>query len=434
MPFMRLIICSLTLLWAVGCARQVHIVSLPSTRPVSPTSDAANQIRFWEPRLQRDPENHIARARLASAYLNRARSTGDFADYLRAETVLTPLADRQPPDPTVLTLLSSIKAAQHQFRPALELAEKALAIKPEDPSALAMLADTRLEIGDVAGAESALTRLEELTPGFAASARRANLQLVRGDVSGALASYQAALDYAEEGGVSKENVSWCHIQIGVTNFDHGRFEEAQKHYLAALELTPDSYLALEHLAELRAEQGQTNESLKLYERVIALAPNPEFFEAIGDVYDAAGKKDLAAQWHDRAESGYLAAIDAGNIHYYRFIAKFYSDIRPNPSKALKWASADLNVRADPHSHATLAWALHLNAAHADAARAMDKALAFGTSDAEMFHKAGMIYLAAGDPAKGRTYLAKALQANPRYALPPDAQKHLPEAARSASAQ
>src|SRR5687768_3896087 len=111
MPFMRLIICSLTLLWAVGCARQVHIVSLPSTRPVSPTSDAANQIRFWEPRLERDPENHIARARLASAYLNRARSTGDFADYLRAETVLTPLANRQPPDPTVLTLLSSIKAA-----------------------------------------------------------------------------------------------------------------------------------------------------------------------------------------------------------------------------------------------------------------------------------------------------------------------------------
>ena len=41
----------------------------------------------------------------------------------------------------VLTLLSSIKAAQHQFRPALELAEKALAIKPEDPSALAMLAE-----------------------------------------------------------------------------------------------------------------------------------------------------------------------------------------------------------------------------------------------------------------------------------------------------
>src|SRR6185503_17236239 len=54
--------------------------------PISSTTQ--NTIRFLEDRLQRDPDDFIAAAKLGDAYLQSARETGAMDDYPKAERVL----------------------------------------------------------------------------------------------------------------------------------------------------------------------------------------------------------------------------------------------------------------------------------------------------------------------------------------------------------
>ena len=49
--------------------------------------------------------------------------------------------------------------------------------------------------------------------------------------------------------------------IGATLFDLGDWDAAEPEYQAALALTPDSYVAIEHLAELRSYQRRDKEAL-----------------------------------------------------------------------------------------------------------------------------------------------------------------------------
>ena len=49
------------------------------------------QIRFWEERIQRDASDYVSRTKLGTAYLQKARDSGDSSYYDKAASVL-----RQP--------------------------------------------------------------------------------------------------------------------------------------------------------------------------------------------------------------------------------------------------------------------------------------------------------------------------------------------------
>lgn len=372
------------------------------------------EIAFWSGRVQRDADDHISATKLGYAYLKQARTTGDFRLYGQAEAALSEALKRSPGHYTALLGLATARAARHRFQEAIDLAKQAEAAQPKDPDAWAIIGDAYLGMGRLDEADGAYRVVAAKAPGFVTDTRMANLMHARGRTDDAMALLRAALADAIARDLPKESQAWCHVILGATLFDRGEWTAAETEYRAGLALTPDSYVAIEHLAELRSYQRRDREALALYERAIALAPHPDFFEAVARTHEWAGRKAEAKRWHVRARDGYLAAVAAGDPGYYRHLAMFFTDVEPRPSEAVRWARKDLELRQDHAAWATLAWALHGQKDLAGAREANAKAIATGAEDAGMWFRAGVIERDSGNVGAARTALERALAINPRF--------------------
>src|SRR5262245_24960627 len=257
----------------------VALVLLLAQAPLG-VGQADPEIAFWSVRTARDRFDHISPTKLGYAYLKEARKTGDFRLYGRAESALTEALKRAPGHYTALLGLATARAARHRFREAIDLARQALAERPQDADVQAVIGDAYLSMGDLKGAEAAYKEVALRAPGFATDTRRANLMHERGRAREGISFLRRALDDAIGRQLGVDTIAWCHVIIGATLFELGDWPAAEREYQAALKLTPDSYLALEHLAELRSYERRDREALALYDRAIALAPHPDFFEAV----------------------------------------------------------------------------------------------------------------------------------------------------------
>ena len=382
------------------------------------------EIAFWSARTERDKEDHVSATKLGYARLKHARKTGDFRFYAEAEAALTEALKRSPGHYTAILGLATARAARHRFPEAIALARQAAPLQPGDADAYTIIGDAYLGMGNLAAAESAYREVASRAPGFTTDTRLANLLQARGQSREAVALLRRALDEATARDLPVESRSWCHVIIGATLFDRGDWTAAEPEYQAALALTPDSYVAIEHLAELRAYQRRDKEALALYDRAIALTAHPDFFEAVARVHDWSGRPQQAKRWHTRARDGYLAAVKAGDPGYYRHLALFYTDVETRPEEAVSWARKDLELRQDAAAWSVLAWALLAKKDIEGAREANAKATAFGAEDAPIWFRAGMIEKAAGRPDAARAAFTRALAINPKFDRNREARKYL----------
>jgi tetratricopeptide (TPR) repeat protein len=387
------------------------------------------EIAFWSARVERDKDDHISATKLGYACLKQARRTGDFRLYAQAEAALSEALRRSPGHYTAVLGLATARAARHRFQDAIDLARQAARSQPKDADAYAIIGDAYLGMGRLEEAEAAYKEVAARAPGFVTDTRLANLLQERGRPREAIALLRSALAEATASAMPVESRSWCHVMIGATLFDLGDWDAAEPEYEAALTLTPDSYVAVEHFAELRSYQRRTADALVLYDRAIAIAPHPDFFEAVARTLEWGKRADEGKRWHLRAREGYLAAVAAGDPGYYRNLAMFFTDVEPKPDEAVAWARKDLELRQDHAAWSTLAWALLGKGDVAGARAASARATAFGTADAGMWFRDGMIAKAAGDRAAARASLTRALAINPRFDRNDEARAALAELER-----
>ena len=110
-------------------------------------------IAFYERRVNEDTLGASDRSQLAALYMDRARATGGFSDYERAERLARrSLALRTEHNSQTFGLLASALLARHDFAQALVVAKTADSLDPGVPRHLALLGEIELEIGDYAAA------------------------------------------------------------------------------------------------------------------------------------------------------------------------------------------------------------------------------------------------------------------------------------------
>lgn len=81
----------------------------------------------------------------------------------------------------------------------------------------------------------------------------------------AKSAYRIVLEHDPE-------VGSAHINLGRLEHESGNFAGAEKHYLAALTLSPDEPTTLFNLALLAEDQGQTRLAIRRYQHVLSVAP------------------------------------------------------------------------------------------------------------------------------------------------------------------
>jgi len=368
---------------------------------------ADTSLAFLEARARQDPLDFTAHNRLSALYIKYLRETGDLAYLQRAEQAARASLAAVPAPPNVggLAALAVSEFENHHFSEALVLAEQAYRTDPRQLGALATIGDAQLELGRYQEAERSYTQLavQQGADAPPVLARQARLAELHGDTAQAVALLKRA-----------GNDVWFKVRLGELSFHSGDWRQAGQFYQAALKQQPDSFVVVEHLAELAAAQGHYDEAIVLYQKVLKQTPRAEFFQALGDVYAFMGKAELAKPWHAKALAAYLQSVAAGNAHYLHHLAGFYSDSQENPAEAVRWARQDLAIRQSIYAYDTLAWALYKHGDFVQARDTMAKALALKTRDAHLFYHAGLIYSRAGELAQGRQFLQQTVAINPSY--------------------
>ena len=97
-------------------------------------------------------------------------------------------------------LEGAVFVALHRFADARTLAAGVLAMKPDDPGALATLGDAAINMGDLSAARVAYAHLSRVAPSAAAFVRTAQVDWLTGDTAGAIRDARAAVAAADEEG------------------------------------------------------------------------------------------------------------------------------------------------------------------------------------------------------------------------------------------
>ncbi|MCA1559404.1 MAG: tetratricopeptide repeat protein [Acidobacteria bacterium] len=407
------------------------------TESADPHTATDKAIRQFERRVKEDPRDFISFTVLGELHIRKGRQSGDLASYRRAETALSRALELNPGHLAAKGLLASAYASQHKFAEAIDLAGKLYAQSNANIDALAVLADSYLEIGNYKDGEKAVRQLAaKAARSPAVMARLAHVAELKGRDAEAVDLLRKAGVAMRQLAEAEPDIAWYETRLANLYYHRGCLDEAAAHFETALKLFDGYYIGLVGLAEVRAGQGRLKEAETLYARAAATAPQPGTLFDLGALYQKLGRTAEAHNQYTRAEA-MARRPDIHQAAYYRDLALFYADQPGKTKEALEVANRDLAIRKDVEGYDTLAWALYRNDRLQDAAAASAEAMKLGTKDPEIYYHAGMIFARLGNRDKARAYLEEALRLG-RHMLPDDAASTLtklgssPQAAASCS--
>lgn len=376
-----------------------------------PGADLERLIATYKERVRHasTPSDHL---NLGFLYLERARLTSDPSAYTAAASSFETAAKLSPQDPTAILGQARTALAIHDFASAEDLSGSVLSQIPTRLDALAVQADARTAVGDIAGASQSIALLNASAGGIApVMVRQAELAWLEGRTDQALELAEQAVPNSES---NTRRLAWYEGYAGTMAWRTGDLSAAGMWAELALEHDPEAIVALTLAARLAMAEGDLVAAADHYERATAGVPDPELVGELGDVYDHLGRSEEAElEWDLVDVIGTLA--EAQGL-YDRSVARFYADHDLETDKALALALAEIEDRQDPLGYDTLAWTLYRAGRFGEAQFAIEAALSGGFVAPEVHYHQGLILLALGEDEAGRRQLKKALDLNPAFDL------------------
>jgi len=388
------------------------------------SSETDKQIQALQDHVKEAPGDYAGYDGLGSAFFQKARETGDIAYYALAEQTLKKALALAPQDfraSDPLVHMASVYMGEHRFSDALAFAQKAIGTGSGNLAAFAIEGDAYTDMGDYEEAATAYKTVQALgrmiaSPlalAYMSDSRRAYLCYLRGDSAEAVRLMKSAIAAGLQTNVPRENLAWLYFEIGERYFQTGDLENAGLSYQSGITADPNHYRSLAGLAKVRAAQGKLEESIKLYQRSIAIIPFPVYVAELGDVYKKLGRGNEAQLQYDLVEYiGHLSKLN--QVLANRELALFYADQGIKLPQALELARKELEIRRDIYTWDTLAWVLYKNGRIQEAAEAINKALALHTNDSLLLFHAGMIYHSLAKDSTAEGFLSRALRTNPHF--------------------
>ncbi len=369
-------------------------------RPTAGTSGSADSIPALEAAVAASPDDASAWQELATGYVT-AIVQGDPSYSPQAFDALDRADALAPGDPTTQVVRGVLALSLHQFTDAERLARAALAERPDDRDALAVLVDAQVELGRYDEAASTLQTLLDLRPSLAALSRASYLRELHGDLPGAI----VAMQQAQAAGASAFATANVTTYLGDLFLTSGRPEQAVTQYQLALDLVPGLVGADRGHARAQLATGDTAGAIARLEELIERSPQFAAASLLGDLYTSAGREAEAAQAYALVEEG-LALEQANGSTVDLELAVFFAD-NGDPASALEAAETAYEERQTVLTADALAWALHRNGRSTEALPYTEEALHLGTVDPHLLFHAAAIHHATGDDQRARAELERA---------------------------
>lgn len=359
--------------------------------------------------LRVDPDDRLAWAELGTAYVDKARTSGDPTWYPKAEGALARSLEIQPDDNFEAMLGSALLAnAQHDFGAGLTWARQAEGVNRYSATVYGALNDSLTQLGDYPAASAATKRMLELAPGVA-SYTRASYDF---EQRGADDDARYALDRALEVAKSPADVAFCRAALGDLSFNSGDPAEAVRQHDLALEASPRHQPSLAGRARAEAALGRPEDAIRDYEAVLSRVPLPEHVLELGELHEALGDDDAAQEQYDLL--GVELELFAANGVFGDLTASQFEADHGDPERALELAGREWERRQSVLVADAMAWALHANDRDAEALVYATQANRLGWHNATFRYHLGMIEAALGRSDEARVHLGEALMINPGF--------------------
>ncbi|MGH9946694.1 MAG: tetratricopeptide repeat protein [Pyrinomonadaceae bacterium] len=403
---------SAALVLQAGCANGSDAAST-TRNTVSPIESVQTDAEILNAiaATEQNPDAVNAYTNLAAIYIRKARANGDFSLNDKAKSAVEKALELDAKDLNARRLNASLLSTLHRFP---EARESALALTKEfsaDAFSYGVLTDANVELGNYDEALAAAQKMVDLKPNSSSYARVAHLRSLYGEHKGAVEVYKLAAKTADP--ADKEAQSWCLVQLGNEYWKYGKYKEAESVYDEALQVFPQSYMAMAGKGRTLASQGQYESAIKYLNDSMNRVPNADIAILLSEIYSKLGRQSEAEQ-----QAALVEVIDKklGKSGDQRRLAMFWADRGMNLQETLEIAQREAASRNDIFTADTLAWALYKNGKIPEAAEAIKKAMRLKTNDAGIYYHAGMIEKASGNEREAKRLLELSLKTNPNFDL------------------
>ena len=316
--------------------------------------DFANkEIDFWQAKYDAAPNQKSYLGIIAAKYATLFDYTGDIKNLYKTEELLT-----QSNEANNYSRVATIRSlgrnyiAQHRFKEALALANKALAIGEGRKETQKLLFDVQMELGNYAAAESNLNALKDMND-YDYLIRLAKWNDHKGDLKTAITFMEKARDIAEKED-NKTLKIWSYSNLGDFYGHAGRIQESYDSYLKTLAIDPNYSYALKGIAWIVfSHERNTKEAKRIVEAIEITHNTPDFYLLKSQIAQFEGNN--AAALENRNEYFAMLASNNYGAMYNKYNTLIYADAKETAAKALEIAKIEVDHRPTPDSYDLLAW-------------------------------------------------------------------------------
>ena len=348
-------------------------------------------------------------AALGDALLQQVRETGDPSAYSRAGMAFAAGIERNPRSLDARVGLGTLALARHDFRAALRHGQTAREEHPRSFAPFAVLVDAEVELGRYGAVEQTLQQMVDFKPALSSYARVSYFRELHGDLAGAVAAMRLATSAAPGSG---ENGAYVQALLGNLELSRGRLAAAAASYRMALASFPGYVRASAGLAGVEAARANFGPAIKRLRGVVQRYPLPEYVVALGETQEAAGRIGAA-----RASYALVGAeaklLRANGVNTDVDLALFEAN-HGSAAKAVVLGRRARRQAPSVRSADAYAWALSRAGRDEMALRFSAEAMKLGSRDPSFLYHAGMIAMRAGESAVARGYLSQLVAQSPRF--------------------
>lgn len=379
----------------------------------APTGDSASEKAVAEglAKVRTSPDNAVVWTKLGDALAQRLRDSTDQSLYDSAGKAYERALALDGNNVAAMNGMAWVTGGAHKFDESIALANKSMAITPQNADALGILGDVHLELGDYESAFDEYQKMMDLRPDLSSWSRGAYLLWLNGDTLKATSLMQQAI---RSGGAFAENTAWCRAKLATMYFHDGSDSAAAQVLepsLRAHSKNPHVLLAAAQLAEAMQEPDMAAE---YYKMMLKDGPQHDALAGLGDLHAAKGETAEAESYYKQVEELHAAHLATG-VHDHTKMALFLADHDRNLVEALRLAEQHKLTRNVLEAD-SLAWVYFKNGDNEKAIKAIKLALSRNTPDSSIHYHAGMIALKAGDMESAQRHLQVALALNPHFSV------------------
>ena len=370
-------------------------------------------------KLQKNPEDMKEYITLASAFISEGRITGNNTYYSNAAIkMLDKVNDKTTGNADLIFQSLSLKSAvllnMHQFKDALDVADKAVAMNSVNAGIFGALVDANVEMGNYAEAVKDCDRMINIRPDLRSYSRASYLRQIYGQNAAAIDAMKMAV---ESGLPGQESTEWARTNMADLYLNTGNLDSASILYRSSLVYRPDYPFALIGMARVEKAKKNYDGALDYTKKAITARSESAFVSFLADIYELKGdaakaketRNDVINLLEDGQKEEPKDALVKHNVS--REMATAYLNAG-ELDKALPYAQTDLTMRPENiDANNLIAWIYYRKGDYANAKVHADKMLATKTQNATMLYEAGAIYAAAGDAGKGTQMMHDALAIN-----------------------